>query len=388
MFLFTADWHISKDKRLNDTISKMQEVCNIAINTKVEVVFILGDIYDKWQPSLRERKELYISLEKLFVNNIDVVILVGNHDYRESNGFNFNSMLEYSYFKINKLHVFSTPGVWEYKNNVFFIMPHLSSDVINNYKQPYENVYTLILDNMISQYKGSATNKFILSHLLLKESGFVDPSSARAVSKDVFLKYKDIPVLLGDIHKPMEFPPNIKYVGSIDRLNFNELSDKKRVLLYKNNSFESIPLKSTKYVDIKIDLIGNILNIADEDGVNSINIPVDPADSNKLQEIIYTILNSLKYLIQDSIVRVTILIKERNIATINKGDIVNLIITFKPKFLNLVKFETDKLVDTNNYSKFKTNLDFDNILMEWCKLNKYTVDFSEKFTKEVYKCLK
>jgi exonuclease SbcD len=83
--LHTADWHLGKTLEKIDRIEEQKEfideICQISIEEKIDLILITGDIFDTYNPPSQAEYLFYKSLEKLNDNSKRaVVVIAGNHD--------------------------------------------------------------------------------------------------------------------------------------------------------------------------------------------------------------------------------------------------------------------------------------------------------------------
>ena len=83
--LHTADWHLGKRldrfSRLEEQVSVMNEIVEIADQQKVDLVLVAGDLFDNFNPSVDAVELFYKTLKRLSNNGKrPVVAISGNHD--------------------------------------------------------------------------------------------------------------------------------------------------------------------------------------------------------------------------------------------------------------------------------------------------------------------
>lgn len=83
--LNTADWHLGKRldrfSRLEEQISVMNEIIEIADEQKVDIIIIAGDLFDNFNPSVEAVELFYKTLKRLSNNGKrPVIAIAGNHD--------------------------------------------------------------------------------------------------------------------------------------------------------------------------------------------------------------------------------------------------------------------------------------------------------------------
>lgn len=75
--------------RLDDykelTITKLNSLLKLAVDNKINIVFMTGDIFNKVDQSLTYIHDLINALNKFKENNIDIYAIWGNHDLRNNN---------------------------------------------------------------------------------------------------------------------------------------------------------------------------------------------------------------------------------------------------------------------------------------------------------------
>jgi len=90
--LHTSDWHIGRYFHqvalLEDQAFVLEQIVTIAVESKVDVVIIAGDLYDRSIPPSAAVSLVDRTLTALcYTHNIPVIIIAGNHDSPERIGF-------------------------------------------------------------------------------------------------------------------------------------------------------------------------------------------------------------------------------------------------------------------------------------------------------------
>lgn len=83
--LHTADWHLGKRldrfSRLEEQVSVMNEIIEIADEQKVDMIIVAGDLFDNFNPSVEAAELFYKTLKRLSNNGKrPVIAIAGNHD--------------------------------------------------------------------------------------------------------------------------------------------------------------------------------------------------------------------------------------------------------------------------------------------------------------------
>lgn len=240
-YLAIGDVHISSSNRLDDRIAVLNQIVDIAIERKVDKTLWLGDIFDSRHPNPQETGVLYDIVQRLIDNNIEVVLLIGNHD--ESKGYTTLDVFE-------KLKV---KGVKVVTSN------HIEDGI----------------------YLGH----FLVSELVLN-SGFILPN---VITADQLITRFPEPTLylLGDNHKPSEFSVGDKTLyslGSVDRNNFGERQNEPRVLLI--NSCEQDSATSVISILLKVRPMIQINWELTEHSYEILGLPLENKIKNSIVKLI------------------------------------------------------------------------------------------------------
>jgi exonuclease SbcD len=94
--LHTSDWHLGRNLATFDLSDAQAEAANFmvdeAIQRKVDVFVIAGDVYDQGRPAVAEINLLNQVLTRLNEAGITVIVTAGNHDEAERLAANSNLM--------------------------------------------------------------------------------------------------------------------------------------------------------------------------------------------------------------------------------------------------------------------------------------------------------
>jgi exonuclease SbcD len=83
--LHTADWHLGKRldsfSRIDEQVLVMNEIVDIADRENVDLVIIVGDLFDAFNPGVEAIELFYRTIKRLTKNGIrPVLAIAGNHD--------------------------------------------------------------------------------------------------------------------------------------------------------------------------------------------------------------------------------------------------------------------------------------------------------------------
>ena len=82
--LHTADWHVGRAirgrSRADEHRAVLAEIASIAARERVDVVLVVGDLFDTATPTAESERIVYAALLALAQTGATVVVLAGNHD--------------------------------------------------------------------------------------------------------------------------------------------------------------------------------------------------------------------------------------------------------------------------------------------------------------------
>jgi len=325
LILHVADIHIGVENysnidpetglstRLLDFLKSFDEVVNYAIENKVDLILLCGDMYKNRNPSQTHQREFAKRIAKLSSYNIAIVLVVGNHDVphvlERASALEIFGTLDVPNTYIGdsiQTHLIQTPNgniqiitlPWIRRSG--FLSRENTRDLTPN--QINEAIQER-LSNMIriQAEKLDPNIPAILAGHVTVSGAKTSSEQLMTLGRDYLLLTSDIAlpefdyIALGHIHKHqiLSRNPHVVYSGSLERIDFGEENDKKgfcviEIDVDKNAgnrlvNFEFIPTKARKF--------------------NTIHINISDNDETPNDTIISTI-NELD--IKDSIVRVQI----------------------------------------------------------------------------------
>jgi len=261
----TSDFHIDINNRIEDTERTLTELVQKVIAIKPDYFIFLGDAYRLWKPLPLEMNIFHHVILDIASKGIQVVVLLGNHDYPDSMQYRgVHCFFELTTLVLNdpehnyNIDVIDTPSVWQdFCPGIDAIfMPYLPKSALTG---TYEETFANVLKQQVAQV---SNKKIILfSHVFLREAkvgaGDMEIISSSQVSADILNKAGIDMVFCGDIHKTQKIGKNIYYPGSIERIDFGEASDPKGMICYESDtdSVEFIELNARKLEYVVIDLV-------------------------------------------------------------------------------------------------------------------------------------
>ena len=360
------------NKRFEDFISALDKPVNFAIEYKVDLVIFTGDTYKHATPEPIYQKEFAKRIKKLSINNIPVVLLVGNHDvlYRIDGS---DALDIYSTLEIEKVTVFNKIELktLETKSGKIQIisLPHITKSRLlareenrklngkeqdELMKRKVKEAISGCIEKLIPQIPA-----LLLGHGTIETAQFgseQDLSIGKVLSYP--LGYFQIPELdyvgFGHIHRHQvlqEKNPLILYAGSLERVDFGEENEDKGFIYLEivkgNVSYEFKSTNPRKFLTIFCDL----------------------TQSESLQKALEEEIK--KHQIKDAVVRLKYRIGEENAGQINLHEVKNLL---ENSFQFTVQVEIENKERTYRIEELNSDL----IAKPIVALEKYLFDYSEE----------
>jgi len=301
--LHTSDWHIGKRlgtvSRLDEQIIVLQEICNIAVEEKVDAVVIAGDLYDTFNPPIDAIELFYSTLKQLSQQaKIPVIAIAGNHDspdrieapnplardngvllfgYPKSKYNIGESILPFSISKTDegfveltlknkeKLRVITTPFANEHRMKEAFIVDE-NKTIVEALQEFWAELALKYCDN-------SGVNIIVGHHLMLANATDVveEPDDEKPIeSISALLPTSIVPeqiqyVALGHLHRfqTIKEQPRIIYSGSPCAYSFSEAMQKKYVAIVSADAGKEVSVKQVQLNTAKTLIRKKCKSIAD-----------------------------------------------------------------------------------------------------------------------------
>lgn len=246
--IHTSDWHIwDKHKysidgsRLIQLKNSIIKIIKYAIHNNIKLIVVAGDIMNVNNPDENNMKILAELTIMCITNNIKIRYIMGDHD---SNGINYSLESLNNFLSIgdtkDMLKIF--PAV----NNIS-VYSEISGCGVNIVYVPFQlKLKEAII--LARKKKMHGYYNILFAHLGLNKA--MASSGKRITNKITVndLKGWDY-VGLGDYHLAQRIG-NIRYSGSVIRINWGERNDKKSFYYIKRNSDNSRKIKRISLLDI------------------------------------------------------------------------------------------------------------------------------------------
>lgn len=259
--LHTADWHLGQTflqkSRIEEHKLFIDWLLHTMIVSEIDAVIVAGDIFDVVNPSMEAMDLYHHFLLKSFKNNIQVVIVGGNHD--SASRLNTTKSL----FQLLNVHIVggetgNLGQIIPLKNKkginevVMVAVPYLrdgdirkiaEAENVNDAHQKFSISVKLHYDSLLEQAKLQYPNLPVIAtaHLYVNGSSLSDSTenmhaigTLGQISSGAFHSNFSY-VALGHIHKPQIIKHTdgvlLKYAGSPIPLSFSERDDLKEVTI-------------------------------------------------------------------------------------------------------------------------------------------------------------
>ncbi|BDU50709.1 metallophosphoesterase family protein [Haliovirga abyssi] len=255
-------------KRYEDYFKAFRKAIEIAIEKKVDTVLIAGDIFDKKElyPEVLEKTENI--LKNLKENNINCVVIEGNHD-----NIYFNKEVESWIIYLEKKGYFKRPTYY-FENEKYIFEPVIINNIYFwgvGYPGAFVDEVLLELSDFIDEKE----ENIILVHTGIAKNDFL----AGTINGDILNNFKGKVKYIagGHLHSYAEYPKENPYFflpGSLEYWDLAENGEKKGAIIFDTETMERefITFKDfiRKKIDIKFEVESNNINQFQEEFIKKI----------------------------------------------------------------------------------------------------------------------
>jgi DNA repair exonuclease SbcCD nuclease subunit len=228
------------NSRLAEQERILHEQVDFAIKNKIKRIIYAGDIFHTSNPTSVYRSIFIDVLLRCIHHGVNIILLVGNHDYNQSG---VSALEPIKRALGDKIIVVDEPMVI----GDFLCAPHYSPSKSTEY---WDKVFALAEEHK---------PKYGIGHF--HAIGAITGTEQRMLIGGE-LTVKELPDLsrwiLGHIHKPQSLVihgTQVEYTGSIVRVDAGERTDTKSFMLLDTdkNEIERIPINCTQYIQLDLD---------------------------------------------------------------------------------------------------------------------------------------
>lgn len=285
-----ADLHLGKSileqSLINDQIYILNQIVDIIVDKKIDVVLIAGDVYDKAIPNVEAVRLFSSFLARLYELKVKVLVISGNHDSKDRLSFGSELFID------NGVYIEGTFSgnlkcvelEDEYGKVLIYMLPFVKPADVRKYYpdvsiDDYQDAIKCIIDNAnIDKTK----RNIIMVHQFVTANGIdIERSDSESMSLggidniDVSLFDKFDYVAMGHIHRGQRLTKDtVRYAGSPLKYSFSEVNHKKSVPIIELNEKGNVKIELVDLVPIRdmIAIKGKLEELLDKEFVDKINV--------------------------------------------------------------------------------------------------------------------
>lgn len=232
-----SDLHLGKTlynfPLLEDQIYILNQIVEICITKKVEVLLVSGDVYDKTVAPEAGIKILRKFLKDLVQAKIKVLIISGNHDSAERLTFGAEFMTDKGIYFSKIYDGNIEPVIFNDENGPvnFYLLPYIKPSIVKYYFEDetinnYDDAVKCAINHLNINKK---ERNIILTHQNILNAERCESEeiigNLDAVNADYFKDFDY--TALGHIHKPQKIKENVYFCGTPLKYSISELNHKK-----------------------------------------------------------------------------------------------------------------------------------------------------------------
>lgn len=280
--IHTSDWHLGGSwngiDRTEELFEQVDKVCAIVREKQADVLLVAGDIFERVSRDKlhKNSKILAGKIKTLLENGCHIVLVPGNHDYRDHFRL-MKTFLELESGKSERIHVAEGFDEFEINGVQFIILPYPDRDVLEEIGK-YRNSEVIgkaernkILSDVLADSIGGISETInplkpsvFVTHLQIIGVEYNESGYEASYNTDLSLASNCLPqnvsyIALGHIHKCYQIEKSAVpcwYSGSFERMDLGERNDDKFVLLVeidektKKATVEKVPIETSKFEEI------------------------------------------------------------------------------------------------------------------------------------------
>lgn len=249
------------DRRTEDILANVEQAIQIASDRNAHTFMILGDLYHLKRPLPIFREVLAKKIAKALKRDMDVFIILGNHDQGRTSSHDLVEFGELDEL-IDNFHVIDRPDFFEEGEYFYAFLPHVNQTQLNISNQEFYKYQIEQIERLTGIAKKSkAKYKFFFGHFgtdrsIAGKSFDVGKAgkSPRTIPVKSFDKEVWTRVYLGDIHKQQELNDFCRHVGSVARVDFGEEFEEKGMYWFEDGEEEFIKFEDREFKTLELDL--------------------------------------------------------------------------------------------------------------------------------------
>ena len=376
--LIVGDLHIGKgfsmgkagtgsvlNSRAADQYYLLEWIIDTAVEKHANIIILTGDVFEDAKPDYSLVSLFHKWLKQCKLNNIDVHIVIGNHDIKRV-GQNYTSVLDIQASELDNVYVYKDIQTIFNGPSAFTLIPFRDrrtlecashNDAINKIKD-----YLSYEVPTIPPYY----DKVVVGHLALEGSipigdEFDDSSNELMCPTSMFSDYQF--VWMGHVHRPQvrHTNPHIAHVGSLDISDFGETDHKKIVILFdpmSESRYETLYVPSRPLVHINalfandvVDTTAELVSLIDKetklkDSYVKVDVKLTGQDVKNVDRALIQ-----NYLYEKGVFHISSFVESRSVVVVPKTKQLDVNYTIDPR--NAVKLFSDTVTFKSDDQKTK-----------------------------------
>jgi exonuclease SbcD len=290
------------NSRIADQFHLLDFIIDQAIDNNSTDLIITGDVFEDPKPGSQLIAMFLSWLNKCKSYNVNVHIISGNHDVLRSGNSYISPLDIIAEADLENTYIYKYVDTVIIGTTAFTMLPFRDRKSLqcNSNNEAINIIHNLIkyeLAGIPITY-----TKVLIGHLAIENSIPIGDELSSLNNElmcplSIFEGYNY--VWMGHVHKPqvMKKNPHIAHVGSMDISNFGETEQKKILILFDSNNFETIELPTRRLK--KINLI----------------IPKDVKDTTQY------VLDSLKDSYDNAILKIELTLEDKELQSVDRAEI-------------------------------------------------------------------
>lgn len=291
--LHTGDWHIGKLVHgvhfTQDQEHILNELIELIIDEKPDVMLISGDIYDRSVPPTQAVELLDEVLSTIVIEHqVKVIAIAGNHDSPDRVGFASKILRDHGLYITGNITRQINPVVLEDEFGPvdFYPLPYAEPAVVRELYgdetvRSHDDAMRVVVHDVLEN-RDKTHRSVCLAHAYLTGTENLETSESVRPLSIGGSEFVDVSyfegfdyVALGHLHRPQRVKfDHIRYAGSLMKYSFSEATQKKSVTMIELNKDGSVELNFHELKpirDLRI-IKGHLENLVDKGVYGETNV--------------------------------------------------------------------------------------------------------------------
>lgn len=242
--------HFKNISFIDDQKIILNDILTILIENKADGLIIAGDIYDTALATNDAISLFNDFLNKLYLNNIKVYMIAGNHDNGQRVSFGNELLVNSNIYISNNFENTKDIRVVHEDDTDIYLLPFIKPLMVKKYydleSDDYNHALKIVIDNLNIDHnkKNILVAHQFITNALRCDSEDITIGGLDNVDAGVFDDFDY--VALGHLHRPQNITDKIRYSGSILKYSFSERNDHKSITFIDTRDF------SKSYVELNM----------------------------------------------------------------------------------------------------------------------------------------